>query len=242
MKVIADKTGRFRNRIYYEQSELDYECEDIITKFLIEKYGFVKYPIKTDDLTIIIEQRTSDFDMYADLSNEGVDIEGVTYFRNNSKPSVKISNSLSEQNRENRLRTTLTHELGHVHFHLPLISIDFESPHLPFFDEPVKKISNTISIKCNRDSIINASQVDWVEWQAGYASCAFLMPITPLRLLIQSIFHEMNYPSKLAYSSIEAIGIIHQVQEAFQVSEDASRVRLLKLGYLTEKLTPQSIF
>ena len=180
--------------------------------------------------------------MYADLSHEGSGIEGVTYFFYDKKPSVKISNELTEKNRENRLRTTLTHELGHAHFHLPLVSVDFGSPRLPFSDEDIKKSSTVISIKCNRDSILNAKQIDWVEWQAGYASGAFLMPITPLKQLVQSIFLKGNFPSKLAVNSVEGIKLIQKVKEAFQVSEDSSRIRLIKLGYLAEELTSQSIF
>lgn len=242
MKIFADKTGRFRKRIYYEQSELDFECEDVISNFLLSRYGKVNYPIHTDDLTVLIEQRVSDFDMYADLSNEGPGIEGVTCFIENSKPSVKISKTLSENNRENRLRTTITHELGHVHFHLPLISIEFDSPKLPFLDEPINKSTTIVTNKCNRDSILTATQVDWVEWQAGYASGAFLMPITPLRQLIQNYFLSNNLPSKIWANSIEGKDIIHCTQELFQVSEDASRIRLLKLGYLTEELPPPTIF
>ena len=216
MKIITDKTGRFRNRIYYDQSELDFECEDLITKLLVTKYGCINFPIKTDDISVLIEQKTSDFDMYADLSHEGSGIEGVTYFFYDKKPSVKISNELTEKNRENRLRTTLTHELGHAHFHLPLVSVDFGSPRLPFSDEDIKKSSTVISIKCNRDSILNAKQIDWVEWQAGYASGAFLMPITPLKQLVQSIFLKGNFPSKLAVNSVEGIKLIQKVRKLFR--------------------------
>ena len=45
-------------------------------------------------------------------------MEGLTEFRLGQKPSVKISALLAEdEGRKNRLRTTLTHEYGHVHFH-----------------------------------------------------------------------------------------------------------------------------
>ena len=54
--------------------------------------------------------------MYVAL-NDGE--EGKTDFRG-KKPDVHISQELSNEPRyENRLRTTLAHEFGHVHFHGP---------------------------------------------------------------------------------------------------------------------------
>ena len=122
MKYIRDRTGRFPQRPHYDPEELDYECEAIITKFLREKYGHIKFPISTEDLTVFIEQHAGSLDVYADLSSYGAGVEGVTEFHIGKKPNVKISQTLSEDShRENRLRTTLTHEFGHVHFHTCLL-------------------------------------------------------------------------------------------------------------------------
>ena len=44
------------------------------------------------------------------------EVEGVTEFQVGKKPRVLINRQLSEgRNMENRLRTTLAHEYGHVH-------------------------------------------------------------------------------------------------------------------------------
>lgn len=117
MKMIRDTTGRFKQRPHFEQADLDRDCERIVVEFLQQRYGEVKYPISTEDLTALIEKDADDLDHYADLSNYGDGVEGVTLFQPGGKPKVKIAASLSEGNRENRLRTTLTHEFGHVRFH-----------------------------------------------------------------------------------------------------------------------------
>ena len=118
MKWVPDLTGRFKWRPYYNQEELDIECERLITDFLKDRYGERRLPLSTDDLCVLIERDTSDLDLYADLSTEGEDVEGLTEFFPNRKPAVKIARELSiDSRRHNRLRTTLAHEYGHVKFH-----------------------------------------------------------------------------------------------------------------------------
>lgn len=227
MKWVRDSTGRFPQRPYYEALELDYECENLISSFLIEKYGKIEYPFSTNDLTILIEQKTSELDIYADLSNEGNNVEGMTIFSRNSLPRVLISNFLSTSNNlANRLRTTLTHELGHVIFHNFIWS--FEQPSL------FKAISDNLTIRCNRETILNARDVDWLEWQAGYVSGAFLMPLSSVKDIVRQINLETNTFGKVSVSSDIGQRTITQIQSVFQVSEDAARVRLLKLDYLQE--------
>lgn len=118
MKWVKDKTGRFPQRPHYLPEELDEECEHTVLTFLRDRHGRVSFPIATDDLTVLIEGAVDDFDLYADLSQENGDIEGVTDFFPGKRPKVRISRRLSEApNLENRLRTTLTHEYAHVRFH-----------------------------------------------------------------------------------------------------------------------------
>src|SRR6185436_17780598 len=95
VRYVPDKTGRFRLRPHYDPTELDHECEDIISSFMCEVCGEFSLPIPTDVLTKLIERDSQDLDLYADLSEEGNDVEGVTDFRPGSKPIVRISASLS---------------------------------------------------------------------------------------------------------------------------------------------------
>src|SRR5690606_24695161 len=118
VKMIRDNTGRFAERPFYRERDLDDECERLIRELLMKRHGKVAYPVETDDLTVLIEMHDADLDPYADLSAYGPDVEGVTEFFPDRGPKVSISERIAtDERRENRFRTTLTHEFGHVKFH-----------------------------------------------------------------------------------------------------------------------------
>lgn len=227
MKWVPDRTGRFTRRPHYLPAEIDDECESVILSFLRKKYGKVEFPVKTDDLTILIEER-ADLDSYADLSGEQGEVEGVTEFMPGKRPVVRIADSLSQKCMENRLRTTLTHEYGHVHLHQFMFAdADIQSPSL--FPRQEKGHTN----KCRRDSIVEASETDWMEWQAGYACGAILMPAGALTDKVKHFREENKIPfTNLALDSEIGQLLIAAVASTFQTSKDAARVRLLKKGIL----------
>lgn len=236
MKWVSDRTGRFHQRPHYEPEELNAECEMLVREFLVARYGQITYPISTDDLTVLIESHVSDLDLYADLSDEEGEVEGVTDFVRGRKPRVRISKRLTTDPRmENRLRTTLTHELGHVRFHTFMFEV--ERPPSLF------TVSDGDRNKCKRDSIIGARQTDWMEWQAGFACGAILMPVTELTSLLSS---EVNLQSpslaRLSVNSPEASRLIETVTRKFQVSRDAARVRLLQRGVLSDSQAAGYLF
>jgi len=224
MRWVWDATRRFPKRPHYELSELNDECERVVRDFLVERHGTATYPCSTNDLTVLLEREAADLDLFADLSGEGTAVEGVTYFEPGKKPRVAISADLSnDPRRENRLRTTLTHEFGHVHFHNFLWTV--EAPTLALFDDAPR----VVQAKCNRDSILHAGAVDWMEWQAAYVCGAVLMPARAVRVLVpSSIVSRPESPDSSAVATL-----IAKVQARFLVSADAARVRLIKLGYLT---------
>lgn len=226
MKSVPDRTGRFKMRPHYDPIELDQSCERIVTDYLKQRYGKVEFPISTDDITCLIERDTDDLDLYADLTQWGPEVEGITEFRRNGKPRVKISRKLSEDPRmENRLRTTLTHEYGHVCFHAYLWDEKFQSSS----EGRERGVDRQI---CMREGIINAPQVDWMEWQAGYACGAFLMPRTRCRKLAEEFRAGIGQATEAPVSPDRAASMIDRVRTAFQVSADAARVRLLKLDII----------
>lgn len=228
MKWVRDNTGRFPQRPHYLPGEIDDECERQVRAFLTKKYGKVEYPVKTDDLTILIEEKAG-LDSYADLSGEPGEVEGVTEFVSGKRPVVRIANALSSPHMENRLRTTLTHEYGHVHFHQFMCAVEAQAPSL----FPAKQQSHTN--KCHRDNMIGSSEKDWMEWQAGYACGALLMPVTALVDTVKHFREQHQIPySNLALESDTGRQLIAVVASTFQTSKDAARVRLLKRGILAE--------
>lgn len=237
MKYVPDITGRFRRRPYYESAELDSVCDEIISEFMKERYGKLILPIPTDALTKLIERDSDDLDLYADLSEEGIDVQGVTDFYSGRKPKVRIARELSEQDRqEHRLRTTLTHEYGHVRFHKGLWDEHFQT--VTLFSE----VMSSSSPKCKREKIINASVSDWMEWQAGYVCGAVLMPISSLRNLVSDYFERNSLYGPLPVASFHAESLRNQVANIFGASRDAAKVRLIQLRYLTSNKIGPSLF
>lgn len=234
MRYIPDVTGRFKLRPYYDAAEIDAECERLITDFMREHCSGLILPIPTDVLTKLIERDASDLDLYADLSDEEAFIDGVTDFflDPDHKPAVRVAKRLSEDSRrETRLRTTLSHEYFHVKFHGPLYELESRSPKL--FPEMDRKIP----VKCHRDSIVSAAATDWMEWQAGYACGALLMLASNVQQLVAEYVEQHGLLFRPRANSSHAAELLSKMVEKFFVSPDGARVRLLKLGYLTDQDT-----
>ena len=235
---VKDRTGRFRQRPHYEPEELDDQCEEVISSFLRRRYGSVQYPVLTDDLTRLIEECAEDLDAYADLSTEGANVEGLTEFIPGRRPRVRISRAISERPElENRFRTTLTHEFGHVKFH----DFMFQMQAAPSLFR-VPTVQETA--KCERGGIISSPQHDWLEWQAGYVCGAILMPRHALQERVRD--HRRAASLGLAVieaGSVEGDALIEDVVHGFAVSREAAKVRLLKLKLLNEAgLGARSLF
>ena len=234
MRYVKDTTGRFSMRQHYEQAELDRECEKILTAFF---GGRIPVPIETDSLASLIERDTADFDPGADLSAYGADVEGVTEFLPPGKPKVRIVAELAyDEVRQNRYRTTLTHEYGHVHFHAHLFA---EPRGTDLFSSVPAKSGKQI---CKRDGIINARKADWMEWQAGYVCGALLMPLTALRRVVTAYQERHKLFGPVAERSIHAAGLIDAIRSEFQVSADAAWVRLVQLSHLQPQAPDRSLF
>lgn len=232
---IKDRTGRFAERPHFTEAELDAECEQIISDFLRELHGTVGYPVTTDDLTKLIESRADDLDLYADLSALGEDVEGLTEFRPGEKLHVKISCLLSgDPRRENRLRTTLTHEFSHVHFHSYLWDSVARQSSLFGTGQPNQPMT------CKRETILAAIKTDWMEWQAGYACGALLMPATAVKNLVAAFFRDHGVCVAVAPDSTHGRNLIRSIAEAFRVSEEAANVRLSRLSFLSSSVSGQT--
>lgn len=229
VKMIRDLTGRFALRPYYIASDLDRECEQIVIAFLTARHGAVRFPITTDELSVLIEMEGADLDSCVDLSLYGDNVEGVTAFYVDREPDVMISDRLAnDPRRENRLRTTLAHEFGHVRFHRHLWAEKLATGDL----FAVQKDDDNKAI-CKRDTILNAPQSDWMEWQAGYISGAILMPVSAVRQLADEYCTPRGIHSAVDLQSDHGQILVHSVKDEFQVSEEAARVRLRALNLLS---------
>lgn len=245
MKRVRDITGRFPFRPHYEANELDSACERIICDFMLRKHGVISFPVSTDDLTALIESEAEDLDLYADLTKYGANVEGVTIFVPGAKPKVAIDRTLSENpSRENRLRTTLTHEFGHVHFHShlfdrPEATLDLFAPVL----SPGARTEPTQSLQmCRRETMINAAATNWMEWQAGYVCGAILMPSSQVQDFLRREWAQAVSSGPIEATCGESNAVVEAIREKFKVSREAARIRLLRLQVLaTAGLTSASL-
>jgi len=227
MRYVTDRTGRFFERPHYEPKELDVLCESMLVEFFRKIGTGLRLPIATDDLTRLIEQDVSDFDGFADLSRYGDGVEGVTEFLPGRKPRVRIGSALAEDaRRENRYRTTLTHEYGHVRLHAYLF--DLERPRR---DLDGNRPEDRAQI-CKRDTMVSASQTDWMEWQAGHVCGALLMPISHVKRVAGDFQRHHGIFGPIVPATDHGRALIDAITTSFQVSAEAARVRLLRLGYL----------
>lgn len=219
MKMIPDRTGRFPERPHYQIDELERESEELMTDFLTRRYGQLVIPIPTPALVAVIERDAAGLDMYCDLASEGGDVHGLTNFCPGAKPHVSIARELSYQYwRKHRLRSTLCHEYGHVHWHTWLY--DRYCPHAERH-------------KCARDEMLALTgAIDWMEWQAAYVSGALLMPKSRAELHVAAFRAEHQLEGPLDPKSIEGHVLITRTAEMFDVSEEAAEVRLGQLGHL----------
>lgn len=239
MQWVPDQTGRFPQRPYYRQRELDELCERRIRYFLWSRHGRVTYPVSTDDLMGLIEDDAADLDLCADLSTlpraDGV-VHGVTTFYVEGRPRVQIARELIlDARRQARLRTTLAHEYGHVLLH------NFAQDH-PEWRLASRDGSEALGhpALCHPQTVIQPPGTDWMEWQAAYASGALLMPRTAVQHTAQPLLK--TYDASIPVHGRTMGRLIDLIQGQFLVSESAAYVRLHQLGYLRRFVPPQRDF
>jgi len=222
MKPLRDPLGRPIQRPFFETEELDARCEGIIRDFMDRRSGGFRLPIPTDELTRLIEEEADDLDLYAQLPDG---VEGLTDFFPDRRPKVRIAESLYRTRSDHRLRTTLAHEFGHVNLHAPLWrhegAVSDGHPEQPTWS-------------CARDTIVDAPENDWMEWQAGYVCGALLMPATAIRAWAKEFAVRSDAKPPFAAESLPGADLISIIAKGCDVSDLAARIRLYKLGLLSE--------
>ena len=223
----TDYTGRFPRRPHWELDELERRCEEIVVPFLKARYGQAPVRVPTDALTVLIEREAQELDLHTDLiaDNDSEEIHGVTWFVPGAKPKVQINRKLRREfRRANRYRTTLAHECGHLLLHVWLY--DRFQRELKT-REPLRCYSRTVQMSIER-------LTDCIEWQAGYMCGALLMPKWRVDLLAAAFRKARGVSVPLKVDSIDAQVLTKRLTDLFDVSLDAARVRLLKLGHLAD--------
>lgn len=187
------------------------------------------FPVTAEDLVALVEERAQDLNVYDDISHFGTGVEGVTLFSVGKKPNVQVSPELSEASNQNRYKSTLAHELGHVVLHDPM----FQQRRADGLFGP-SQLAFSVSF---RDGAGSDSQTDLYEWQAWYFCRCLLMPPSEVIRLI-STDHEERL-SEIWVESELGYEVIRSCAQTFGVSESLARIHLAKIGALvTERPVP----
>lgn len=227
MHWVWDHTHRFRMRPAYSGEELDAQCDAILSEFLQRKYSLVSFPVATDDLKQLLEGEVDRLQLSADSASEEDEVEATIEFQRGRKPLVKIPSRLAATPAlTHRFRATLMHVYGHVRFHDFLFQSE-EGAYLSLFDDVADPVPQTN--RCTRNSTLPGSDRDWMEWQAGYACGALLMPIGPLIAQVRDFRRDRDLDlAALSDRSLDGATLIAEVAERFDTSWEAARVRLLQ--------------
>lgn len=227
MRYKKDTTGRFDQRPHFEPDDIEDLCQKTLFDFIGNTIGSVQCPISTDILTKLIESLTEDLDLFTNMADYDLadGVEGFTEYSFNSKPSVYINQRLSLHHYlETRLRTTLSHETGHVILHGPLYKKDSQCRLLRSTEEWARPSPTTIAQR--------ASSRDWMEWQANYAMGALLMPRSAVNDLAGWYAQKYGFGPPFHLRTGHAQELIKFTTKKFFVSPDAAEIRLKHLFQL----------
>ncbi len=232
MQWVWDQTHRFRMRPDYGAEELDRQFETRVSAFLEREYGEATFPIRTSDLHRLLEKDAGLVDLRTDFGDERGEVEALVEFRRGRKPVVRITPRLSqERNLDNELRVALGHAYGHIVLH-DFVFQSEEGAWLSLFGQ-LPEPPLTIH-RCRTNSLMPLGDEDWMEWQAGYACGALLIPFSPLVALVRQFRHSRDLDhAALSDRSLDGATLVREVAERFGTSWNTAWARLVQLRLLS---------
>lgn len=226
MRKLVLRTGKNLVPIL-SSSDIDRLAEYILSKYmpealespravdvdlLAERLGLTmdfQYLTNTDIfLGMMVFEDTNTLPVYDPATNRAVYISA-------KKGTVIIDNRLLEPHKEHRLRFTVGHELAHSLLHAdyfranPRVELDLKA----------------VACRCDTIRACGKRQrtpVDWAEWQANTYSSSSLIPTRTLMKLIT--------PDLVRGNHYDAAHSIFMTSEVYNVSPEAARIRIEKLG------------
>jgi len=167
-----------------------------------------------------------------------------------SEGTVFVDNSLLDDDQRGRCRFTFGHEPGHWLFHRHKYVINKDQMSIfDFFEEPQDE-QQKVYVKCHKNNVGKISRRnggfhdddDWMEWQADYFSSAMLMPKKIFKLAANEVMGRLGLKQDYFHSTHPSISFMNarmiasSLAQTFDVSFQASAVRLYKLGYIEQNL------
>ena len=234
MKRFPGRDGS--KRLWFEPSEIEE-----IMEFELEKARLMPTPTHSAvDIESFLERHLKvQCDQYATLPP---DILGLTHFRNGQKPLVRINQDLTQTALDDddrpdwvlgRWRATVAHEASHVILHACLFLTDPNQGSLFALDDGTSDEHNLH--RClKRDVLFRGQVADWREVQANMGMAALLMPRKVFAAVCQETIEHAGWNGDTLPDSPRCQTLIRAMADRFQVSRQASAIRLETLSLLTQ--------
>lgn len=227
MRTYRANAGPFRERPYYQLSEVEKMCMDELR--LVELYPETPSPIRIDRF---LEKRFKVTPTYDDLP---VGVLGFTVFGEKGVHKIVIARALDAegtQSAERRIRTTMAHEGGHGLLHAHLFAFN-DALLFGEADETGKP-----KVLC-RDELKDTGRTStvrydgrWWEYQANMAMSALLMPRPLVQQVIEPFLHTDRFVPSLAKEARSEV--VLKLAEVFDVNPVAARIRLNEIFPLSK--------
>jgi hypothetical protein len=218
-------SGPFRDRPYYEVTDVERICGDALRSVGLMPLG--PEPIRIERF---VEKRFKISPQYEPLPPG---ILGYTLFASTGPAAMIVARDLVDANTstaERRINTTLAHEAGHCLLHSRLFAVADAGPEL-FRDDQVSP--SKAKILC-RDTPVGAYDGKWWEYQANLAIGALLLPSDLVRTAVTPWLETTGLLKLPKLSRSGRIAATQHLSRVFEVNPIAARIRL-------EELFPNSL-
>lgn len=221
-----------------KNSFIDYHAEKMIYDYCPDIYKNPR-PIDVEDLVFSYMGLKQDFNY---LSNSGF-IWGRMVFRDTAKipiyipetneadympakrGTIIIDNSIVEDRKDFRYRSTVVHECGHWVYHQQL-----------FMNSSESKVKNaTLCRAYDIDSNLKVlkTDLDWIEHQAKYFSGALLMPKSVVVKICSNLEEKIDLSED--FCKFKVTYMAKRIAQTFNVSQESAKVRIQQLGLVMSK-------
>lgn len=231
MKSWPDKSGRFRERLYFDDNEFDQMMNEARAKAGSDVFN-EGAGIDVDRVLM------KAFGIEADYVDLPVGVLGRTVFDSMGQARVELSRYLDEAASNDklarrRLRTTLAHEVGHVACH-PTLFIE-DTVTLSLF--PEDDTNKGEGILCREVSIGNYNEKryrgEWWEYQANQCMASLLLPRELFNDKVRTAIESVDVGSfDDAVRSGNGEKVVTSLANCFDVSQEVVLYRLRELGYV----------
>ena len=215
------------------RDQFDDEAEKFLTRYCPKALDSpIRIPIETiaSDMKL---QVIEDVPLSDDLTYFGtiifdngnvLDKHRKITIRNAKRGTVYLDPRVSYERSMGTKRTTLAHECFHWHRHQPYHVL---MKMIGANDNLGKAIQ--CQIAANTTDSDKWKAVDWMEWQAKGVAPRILMPAKTTRLKADQLLAEYGGVDEASIAAYE--NVIDELAELFDVSRQATKVRLIDLGY-----------